>query len=141
MMIVVRSAHRLAQAVADLRLGRRVDRGGRVVEDQDPRVDDERTRDRDALPLAARERDPALADDRVVAVGQRLDELVCLCEPRGALDLLVGRVGAAERDVLAHGRGEEERILRDHADLAAQRCERHVAHVVAVDETRPAWTS
>ena len=33
-------AHRLAQAEPDPRLGRRVDRRGRVVEDQDPRVDD-----------------------------------------------------------------------------------------------------
>ena len=115
------AAHRLAQAVADLRLGRRVDRRGRVVEDQDSRVDDERARDRDALALAAGERDPALADHGVVALGQRLDELVRLGEPRGALDVVVGRVGPAERDVLAHGRREEERILGDDADLAAQR--------------------
>ena len=115
------AAHRLAQAVADLRLGRRVDRGRRVVEDQDARVDDQRAGDRDPLALAAGERDPALADHRVVAVRQRLDELVRLREPRGALDLLVGRFGPAERDVLAHGRREEERVLRDHADLAPQR--------------------
>ena len=127
------AAHRLAQAVADLRLGRRVDRRGRVVEDQDARVDDERARDRDALALAAGERDPALADHRVVAVRQRLDELVRLREARRALDLLVGRVGASERDVLAHRRREEERVLRDHADRAPQRGELHVADVGAVD--------
>ena len=88
------------------------------------RVDDERARDRDALALPAGERDPALADHRVVALGQPLDELVRLREPRGLLDLLVGRLGPAEREVLAHGRREEERILRDRADLAAQRVER-----------------
>ena len=71
MMIVVRAAHRLGEAGADPRLGRRVDRRGRVVEDQDARVDEQRARDRDPLPLAARERDPALADDRVVALRQR----------------------------------------------------------------------
>ena len=54
--------HRLAQARADPRLGGRVDRGGRVVEDQDARVDEERAGDREALALAARERDAALAD-------------------------------------------------------------------------------
>ena len=37
----------------------------------------------DALPLAAREREAALADERVVAVGQRLDELVRLRLARG----------------------------------------------------------
>ena len=40
----------------------------RVVEDQHARIDDQRARDREPLALAARERDPALADHRVVAV-------------------------------------------------------------------------
>ena len=57
MISVVRSLHRLAQAEPDPRLGRRVDGRGRVVEDEDPRVDRERARDRDPLALAARERD------------------------------------------------------------------------------------
>ena len=128
------AAHRLGEPGADPRLGRRVDGGGRVVEDQDARVDHERARDREPLPLAAGERDPALADHRVVAVRQLLDELVRLRGARRPLDLLVGRVEDAEGDVLAHGRREEERILGDDADLAAQRAARDVAHVDAVDE-------
>ena len=115
------AAHRLAQPEPDLRLGRRVDRRRGVVEDEDARVDDERARDRDPLALPAGERDPALADHRVVAVREPLDELVRLREPRRRLDLLVGRVDAAERDVLAHGRREEERILRDDADRPPER--------------------
>ena len=61
------AAHRLAQALADRGLGGRVDRGGGVVEDQDARVDQQRAGDRDALPLAAGQRDAALADDGLVA--------------------------------------------------------------------------
>ena len=49
----------------------RVDRRGGVVEDQDPRVGEERPGQRDALALAARQREAPLADDGVVAVGQR----------------------------------------------------------------------
>ena len=41
--------------------------------------------------------------------------------------------GAPEGDVLADGRREEERVLRDDADLAPQRLELHVADVDAVD--------
>ena len=85
---------RRAQADPDLRLGGRVDRGRRVVEDEDPRVDRERSRDRDALALAARERDPALADHRVVALRQLLDELVRLRRSRRALDVLQRQVAA-----------------------------------------------
>ncbi len=83
-------------------------------------IDDEGAGDREPLALAAGERDAALADHRVVSVGQLLDELVRLGEPRGRDQLLLGRLGAAEREVLAHGRREEERVLGDHADLAPQ---------------------
>src|SRR5215207_1358747 len=108
--------HRLAEPGADPRLGRGVDARGRVVEDQDSRLEDQRARDRDPLSLTAGERDPALPDHRVVALRQFGDELVRLREPRGAFDLLVGRAWPGERDVLAHGRGEEERVLQDDAD-------------------------
>jgi hypothetical protein len=90
-----------------------------VVEDQHARVDDERPRDREPLALPAGQSDPALADDRVVPGGQPLDEVVRLRRPGCLLDLLVGGVGASEGEVLADGRGEQERILGDDADLGA----------------------
>ena len=129
--------HHLGQPLADAGLGGRVHRRGRVVEDEDPRVDEDRARDREPLALTAGERDAALADHGLVAVRQGLDELVRLGRARRLLDLLVGRVGRAEGDVLADGRGEEERILRDHADLSPERPAGHVAHVDAVDEDPP----
>ena len=97
-------------------------------------IDHDRAGDRDPLALSPGERDPALADHRVVAVRQRGDELMCLGEQRGPLDLCIGRVDATERDVLAHGRGEEERILGDDADLPPQRRQRERPHVGPVDE-------
>ena len=104
-------AHDLAQPGADLRLGRGVDGRGRVVEDEDARIDQERAGDRDPLPLPARERDPALADDGVVAVRELEDELVRLRGLGGGLDRSMRRVGHPERDVVADRGGEEERIL------------------------------
>ena len=50
-------------------LGRGVDGGGGVVEDQHARVGEQRARDRQALALAAGERQPALADSRVITLG------------------------------------------------------------------------
>ena len=47
------AAHRFGEPGADPGLGRRVDRGGRVVQDQDAGVDDERACDREPLPLTA----------------------------------------------------------------------------------------
>ena len=133
---VVRPAHDLAQRRLDLLLGRRVDRRRRVVEDQDPRVGQERARDRDALALAAAERQPALADARLVALGQPLDEVVGLCAPRGQLDLLRRRVRPGVGDVLAHRRAEQERGVVDDAIAARSDAGSTDAHVDAVDEHR-----
>ena len=58
------------------RCGRGVQRRGRLVEDQQRRLAQQRPRQRDPLPLPAREPDAALADDRVVAVGKLADDLV-----------------------------------------------------------------
>ena len=63
--------HDLAQRRVDLLLGARVDRRRRVVEDENARIGEHRARDRDALPLAAGEREAAFADHRVVAVGEQ----------------------------------------------------------------------
>ena len=58
-----------SQPVQDRALGLAVDRRQRVVEEQDRRVGDERTRQRGPLFLAAGERDAALAHDGVEALG------------------------------------------------------------------------
>ena len=63
-------AHHLAERGADLVLLGGVDRRGGVVEDQHARVGEDGPGDGDALALAARQREAALTDDRVVAVGQ-----------------------------------------------------------------------
>src|SRR5918997_735147 len=126
-------AHQPVEGLLDRRLGLRVHRRGAVVEDEEPRVYEERPRYGYALALAAREPDPPLADEGIVASGERADKLVCLrCQGRG-LDLLLCRVRLAVGDVVAHRAREEQRGLHDDPDLASQARERHVAHVVAVE--------
>jgi hypothetical protein len=109
----------------------RVHRGRRVVQHQHAGVRQQRPRERHPLPLTAGQREAALADHRVVAVGQLGDERVGLCGPRRRRDLLVGRVRAAVGDVGAHGVREEERLLEHHADRAAQRRQPQLADVHA----------
>ena len=67
MMIVARVAVWVRSAVADALLGRGVDRGGRIVEHQDRRAEQDAAGDRQALALAAGERHAALADQGLVA--------------------------------------------------------------------------
>ena len=89
--------HRLVERELDLALGRGVDGGGGVVEDQHARVGQQRAGDRQALALAAGQRQPALADLRLEALGQARDELVGLCAPRRVFDLLPASRRAARR--------------------------------------------
>ena len=76
MTIAVRPAEQPPQALLDAPLGVHVDVRGRLVEHQDPRVGDQRARERDELALAGRELHAALADLGVVAVLAARDELV-----------------------------------------------------------------
>ena len=131
--IVVRPSTSRVERLLHGALGLRVERRGRLVEHEDRRVAQDRARDRDPLLLAAREAVAALADDGLVALGQRRDQAVDLRGARGLLDLLVGRVGLREAEVLAHGRVEEVRLLRDDADRGGERRERQLAQVDAVD--------
>jgi hypothetical protein len=78
-------ARDVAQRGLDLLLGAGVERAGRLVEDQDARVLEDGARDRDALLLAARELQPALAD-RCRSPRAGADEVVHLAQPGGGLD-------------------------------------------------------
>jgi hypothetical protein len=128
--------HHLGERRLDLALGRGVHARGRVVEDQDARLGKQRAGDGHALALPARQREPPLADERV----EPLRELVEQLRETGALGrashLLVGRLRPRVGDVVAQACGEQERVVRHHRHLTAQRGGVEVAHVHAVHEHR-----
>ena len=90
-------AHQALERVLDQGLALGVERGGRLVEQQQRRVAQDRARDGDALALAAGQRDPALADRGVEAAAAAADELEARRELGGALDLGVARIGRPKR--------------------------------------------
>ncbi len=122
------------ERVLDFLLGVAVERGGRLVEQQDRRAFQDGARDGDALLLAAGQFQAALADFGLVALGAELDEIVDLREPRGLLDLGIARIPAAVADIVADRVVEQHGVLRDHADGRAQRYLRHVADILTVDQ-------
>ena len=130
--------HHLGERGADLVLLRGVDRRRRVVEDQHARIGEHRARDRDALALTTRQREPVLTDHGLVPLGERVDEVGGAREPRGAAHVVHRRTRIGEREVLAHGVGEQERVLEHDADRASQLVQPELAHVDAVDEHAPA---
>ena len=105
------------QAVLDQRLALAVEARRRLVEDQDPRVGQDRARDRHPLALAAGQPHAALADDRVVPLLERLDELVAVRDPADRLDLVARRVRPGVRDVLGDRAVEQEVVLQHDAEV------------------------
>src|SRR5204863_9955692 len=110
-----------------------VDRRGRLVEDEDAWVGEQRARERDELSLPEGEARAALAELRLVAVLEPQDELVRADDLRSADDLVGARARPAEGDVVGDRAREEEALLRHHAELAAQGRLRDVVQVDAVD--------
>ena len=63
--------------------------------------------------------DAALPDNGIVPLRQVADKAVGLRVAGGGLDLVLGGVGFAVGDVLAHEAGKEQRLLQHDADLTA----------------------
>src|SRR6478735_7408360 len=95
---------------------------GRLVEDEDARIGNERASDRDTLALPAGKIAAAFTHDGVIALRQLQDEVVSAGERCRLDDPLHGHGWIGERDVLANGAVEEHVLLQDDADLASQPC-------------------
>ena len=136
MVMVVRLRARASRVLLDGPLGLVVERAGGLVEDEDGRVAQQRTGDRQPLLLAAGEPVAAGADDRVVALGQASDQVV---DPRlaaGVLDLGVGGVGSGVAQVVADAGVHQVGLLGHHADEVGEVGGGDVADVDAVDPAR-----
>src|SRR6185437_16240089 len=118
----------------DRLLGFRVDRGGRLVQDQDLGVPQDGAGDRDALAFAAGQAVAALADAGAVAVVLLDDEVVGVGRPRRRHDVAEGGVGAGVGDVLGDRAVEEEGVLQHDADLIAQVAQAEFLQADSVDE-------
>mmetsp|Transcript_3141 Transcript_3141/g.6712 ORF Transcript_3141/g.6712 Transcript_3141/m.6712 type:complete len:214 (-) Transcript_3141:257-898(-) len=125
-------AHEFVERRLHNALGRRVERGGRLVKYEHRRVSHDRPRDRDALLLSARELQPLLTHLR----REPLREIAYEQGVRlgGCLDhLLVGRAVSSHPDVPLDAAAEEHRLLRDQPDLCTQPVEGELTYVHAVE--------
>gem|GEM_PF-2790813 len=105
---------------ADQLFGLGIERGGRLVKDQDRRVFDQRTGDGDPLPLAGRQACSVLAEPRVIGIRQAGDEPVRMDGPGRGLDPLSRDVCAPVGDVVVNGIVEEHGVLRHQTDRRTQ---------------------
>src|SRR5208283_378219 len=105
---------------------------------EDGRILENGTRDRDALALATAQAQAALADDRIVALGQPHDEVVRQRRAGCIFHRLPWNVGLAIGNIVADSIVEQDRILGDDGNLRPQRCNRDITHITAVEEQPPA---
>ena len=105
----------VAQPGGDPGLGVGVDGRGRLDEHEDLRVGGEDAGQDQPLPLAAGERAAALGDDRVHAVGERLEDVL----GRGGGEGVVDRAGARHVEAVAEPAGEQRGAGVGDDDAAA----------------------
>ena len=127
--------HQPVQRLLDQRFVLGVDRGQRLVQDQDGRVAQQRAGDRQALALAAGQLQPAFTDAGGVAVGQRHNEVVDVGGAGGA-QLLAAGVGAAQAQVVLDGAVEQHDVLAHQRDLRQQRVGVELVQVMAAHAHR-----
>ena len=132
------AGHQSVERLLDHRLVLRIDRGQRLVQHQDGRIAEQRAGDGDALALAARQACPAFADHRLVAVGQRLDEVVRVGGAGGGGEVRLAGVGAAEAEVVLDGAVEQVGVLRHHGDHLPHGARVERAQVMPADPHRAA---
>ena len=98
-----------------------IDRGQRLVENENRSVAKERPRDRQPLPLSTREPQPALADHRRIALRQRDNELVCVGCARCGDEFIRSGVGLAKPQIVLDRAIEQISILPHDGDFSARR--------------------
>ena len=129
------------QRALDQGFGLVVDGGSGLVEDQHGRIFEYGTGNRDPLALPTGEFLAAFADDGVVAFGKLHDEIMGFGDFGSFFDLLIGGIKGAVGDILAHRAVEEENILADKTNRAAQIRHLQVAQIMPIEGDDPAWTS
>ena len=117
-------------------LAHRVERAGRLVKNETPRIGQQGPRDGQALALSARKIRPALPQPRVQSGGQVAEKFEGVGLSAGFEDLAVGRFRSRHAQVVAQRRVEKEGILRHHAEVTAQGRGRERPQVGAADGDR-----
>ena len=130
---VVAALHDFVEGGVDLGFGDGVERAGGLVEDQDRRVLQQRARDRQPLPLAAGQHAAALAGMGLELLVAALDELQRLGAAGRDAHFLVGSVWLADPQIVGQRSVEQQRLLKHHADVPAQRGQLQAADIHAVN--------
>ena len=113
---------------------RRIDRRGRVIEDQHSRIGENRPGDGDPLPLAPAQGETTFAEQRVVPLRQIAHEIMGAGQLGRSLDLIGGCIRIGKGDVRGDGVVKQQGVLEDHPDGMAQIVDAQAAQVTSVEQ-------
>jgi hypothetical protein len=128
----------LRHILLDDGLGFIVQRARGFIKDQNARVRDQRSRNRNPLALPTGQRAAVLSYDRVVAFRQFQNEFVRPSLLGGLHHLLHRHSRIGQRDVVAHGAIEEKVFLEHHPHLHAEPGRIHLREIHTVHQNTPA---
>ncbi len=122
--------HQILQCRLHQRFGFAIERGSRLVENQDGSIFQDCPRNGNALALTAGQAHSAFADHGAVAFRKRGNKFVRVRRAGRVLHLFFRDMGLAISNIVAQRVIEEHRFLRNDANLRTQRSERHIADIV-----------
>ena len=128
--------HQRLKGPLDADFGHRVDRRGRLVENQHRRQAEHNPGDAEQLLLALGEVAAPFGDDGVVALGHPHDETVGVGLFGGGDNLPLGGVRAAVGDVVPDGGRAQPGVLEDHPVALPERLAGKMTDIMAVDRDR-----
>ena len=129
--------HQRLERVLDEQFGARVEAAGRLVEHEHRRVDQCRPSQRHELALPRRQSRAALAHLGVEPVGELLEPFGAPIASNAVAQVVVGRVGPCDADVVGDRAAEQESLLWHDDHPVPQRGERGVAEVDATERDDP----
>src|SRR5579883_2742139 len=126
-----------AQRVDDSFLSHRIQMGRWLVKEQNRRIFEQRACDCQALALSSAQFESLLADERIIALGKRLDKIMEQGLPCCPLYLFVAGIGTCQQEVFPHGCIEKMRSLLDDADGAMNILHRELLQFVPTQGDAP----
>ena len=131
------SPHQRLKGLLNLVLIFRIGKGGRLVQNDDGRVLQDRSCQRDSLALAAREIDALRADHRVQPLRQLFQDIPALGGQGRLHHLFSGSLRARRADVFQNALLKEPGILKNKSHLPHQRLRVHFPHIHAAHRHAP----
>ena len=114
------SFHQLIHAFVDQFFGSCIDRGCRLIKNQNRRIGYCCPCDRQKLPLSLGKICPICRHHGIVTIWKSSDKRVCICNACRPLDLFLRCIQFSKADVIRYGSGKQMRILKHDAKRVSQ---------------------